>query len=679
MPPTFEPRRFNEGSRDVFPAENAMRRVNQLGPVILEGDGDRPYSLHDLVGMYLEKSEFFLTPDPDQRGDTRLVGAVPQVVSRYPGRSDQQELGTASLVSRIAWTKTGLDLLRYQRQAGFVSLGPVSLQYSYTPQDFIDDFGMTPEAGNSFLDEVPSQGMSSRTTYAERYIQSRSGSRSIRYLSASTPVSVIELEHEEKQHSRGKGEVVLAALGGLGVMSVLASACAPVQVEPTARPTSVPSRTPEPTGTPEPFSLLEATPTLESRPFTLPVNPPEYIPQASGGAFPEGIREVAELDYYRALETLYRQEVGSFLTANLADYQQFLTNYARQNNLDVRQVWNSQFGNDYQMVSAIIKRLFGGRESVYWYSTPGGALSARPDVPSDVNANFIPIELQQGTHADFRWNNEDRHIYLFEVDNLTGKAVSWLNTTTANAASSEGLAQAFEKYVTEIMPTTCLDPEVNQRVLDTFLSDFSFSSLDQALQDRRYFTGYAGFEHGPNWYRMYDLKVLGGYRFSLANQPGFGRNDYAHCILGATPHEVVPIPIIIGVEKDGSWSQTVSIWKSSNPSVAGTRIDIQGSEDADRWIEGMRGEMIIPLIVARYSKPGWERDSVWHVGYDEVLPLLRNPNGYIMKYTRIPTTIGPSASFPEGMPGNLSAMIQDFNLQPGGDVGFFTFQITVRE
>ena len=232
----------------------------------------------------------------------------------------------------------------------------------------------------------------------------------------------------------------------------------------------------------------------------------------------------------------------------------------------------------------------------------------------------------------------------------------------------------------EPMPTTCLKQERNQQVVDQFLQDFGFSSLSIALGDpNKYFTGHAGFENGPSWYRMYDLKVLGGYRFSLVNQPGFGRNDYAYCILGATPHEVVPIPLIIGLERNGRWSQTVLIRQSNNPSVIGKLIDLNSADAIHQWVEGMRDKNIHPLIVARFNQPDWEQDPLWYYGYDAVLPLLRNPNGYIMKYTRIPTTIGPSASFPEGMPGNLSAMIQDFNLQPGGDVGLFTFQITVRE
>ena len=694
MPPTFEPRRFYEEGREVYPAEHARRRVNQRGPVILEDDDGRLTSLHRLVGEFLDKSEFFLHPDPDYQSSIRLAGAVPQVVSNRPWQLNERESGYPSLISRISWAKTGLDLLRYQSQAGFVSLGLDSRHYRYAPQDFIDEFGMTPEEGNAFLDGISRRGVDSGLLFPRRSVRSTYPPNGERYSLFSTPVSVVELEQEERRIRRGKGEVVLAALGGMGIVSVLASACVPVQIEPTGQPTVFPSATPRPTErpTPKPFSLIEATPTVEVRPFTPPINPPEYDPQAAGGAFPEGIRAVAELDYYRALETLYRQEVGSFLTANLAEYQQFLTTYARQNNLDVRQVWNSQFGNDYQMVSAIIKRLSGGRESVYWYATPGGALSARPDVPSVVNSNLVSVELQQGTHADFRWNNEDRNIYLFEVDNSTGEAVSWLNTTTANAASSEGLVQAFESYVREVMPTTGLDPVVNANVGEQFLLDKGFRSMKDALADVNTTSFVAGLSMVGSgerlffrqmWYMSQKMKIIGGYQLSLANQPGYREGDSAYCLLGASPDTPdMVVPIILGVEQNGIWTQAQPLFTEGLRSdVPGSLIRLSNLAEIDDWVQNSRGKVIMPLILLRYDKTTWDRDPSWNIGYDVVLPLLKNPNGYIMRYTNAPSELGAKISRPDGSDwgeqANLIRVISELNNNFGGDIGLIAWQITV--
>lgn len=249
-------------------------------------------------------------------------------------------------------------------------------------------------------------------------------------------------------------------------------------------------------------------------------------------------------------------------------------------------------------------------------------------------------------------------------------------TPTATLARAQTETQT---PVPEPVPTTCLDPEVNNQVVDEFLQDFGSSSLETSLGNpKEYFTGHAGFENGPSWYRIFDLMLLGGYKFSLAEEPGFGRDDSAYCILGASPHlgETV-VPIIIGVERDGQWSQVTYFFKNSLVGVPPKAI-LFSAEDANRWIKESRGKKIHALIVTRYSQPGWERDPLWHVGYDEVLPLLQNPKGYILKYTSIQTEIAPSASFPNGMPG-LRTLIQDLNLQPGGDIGLFSFQITVED
>ena len=245
-------------------------------------------------------------------------------------------------------------------------------------------------------------------------------------------------------------------------------------------------------------------------------------------------------------------------------------------------------------------------------------------------------------------------------------------THTPSPVPTENLTPTLEP-----MPRTCLDPEENQQVVDQFLQDFGYASFEEAVSDHAYFTGYAGFENGPSWYRIYELKVLGGYRFSLAEQAGFGKGDFAHCLLGASPYmDGDPIPVIISVERNGQWSQVTHVYSDEDIGTP-PRAILHSVEQADEWVEEMRGSHIKANVVIRFSEPGWERDPLWHIGYEEVLPLLQNPNGYIMKYTRIPTTIAPSASFPNGVPGSLRLVAEEFYHQAGGDIGFFAFQIFI--
>ncbi len=233
----------------------------------------------------------------------------------------------------------------------------------------------------------------------------------------------------------------LLVVGGI-VMSA-SSACVVPEVSPTSRPTEKSiaievAPTPEPTQSPE----IATTPTTTWEGYPLPVNPPEYVPEAAGGVFPEGIREVAVIDKYRALLTLSRQEGETFLAATDGEYKTILDEFAQTHNLEVKQVWNDEFGDSYQMVSVVMKAADDGNNVVYWFATEGGALSARPDLPSEENSKFAMVPIPEGMHAEWRWG-EDENIYMYAVDDETGEAIAWFNTTQADASSEESLNKSW--------------------------------------------------------------------------------------------------------------------------------------------------------------------------------------------------------------------------------------------
>lgn len=241
----------------------------------------------------------------------------------------------------------------------------------------------------------------------------------------------------------------------------------------------------------------------------------------------------------------------------------------------------------------------------------------------------------------------------------------------------------------EPLPTTCLDPEAIEQVRQDFLQFRGFSSVDDVLSGVTRWEGYAGLENGPSWYIFSNLKALGGYRISLEGLQGFGEGDFANCLIAAQPRlgEEYLIPIIVGLQRGGEWSQSAVLSQRSfdlSPAAPGERLDLNSPEEADRWIESLRGEdggreiEIYPLVVVRYDKPDWERDPLWYFGYDQVLPLLQAEEGYIMRYTRNPSLLGESMYLPDGRPwGEATTFAEVVPALKNWDIAMFAWQITV--
>lgn len=278
-------------------------------------------------------------------------------------------------------------------------------------------------------------------------------------VSLAVPLALAKAQAVEREfHLTPKEKSVLAtfktkvrkAALGLATFSLVASACtseAKPNVSPTPFNTEPVSTEVSPTQTPttEPTPEILATATETFTPFTPPVNPPEFTPGGAGGEFPEGVREQAEIDRYRALLVLARQEGRTIFGATDEEVKQQLNAFAEETNIEVKQEWNGKFGDEYQLVSVNVRTNPDGAQSVFWFATPGGALSARPDVPSEEDSTLIEVPIEFWYFPEFRWG-DDKNIYMYKVPGGTNFtfAQSWFNTTRANYLTDGGLESAWE-------------------------------------------------------------------------------------------------------------------------------------------------------------------------------------------------------------------------------------------
>lgn len=267
----------------------------------------------------------------------------------------------------------------------------------------------------------------------------------------------------------------------------------------------------------------------------------------------------------------------------------------------------------------------------------------------------------------------------------------WIGLDASGKAVIAFNREAQDWSVSEFVPTSCLDEEQNQEVINQFLEDYGYTSLEDAVSNvsTEFFrAGLSIVRNGGEfyrqmWYMGFDMKIIGGYAFSLEHQPGFNNGDIAVCLLSASPNLGSTVaPILLGLERHGTWSQAnVLMVAGASQSVSGQRIDLPHLEDALAWIQASRNRVIDPLILLRFDRLNWEKDPSWHVGYEATLPLLKNPDGYIMRYTQNPTELGPRIKGIDGKPwgegANLYRVISELNRDPGGDIGLFAWQITL--
>lgn len=261
----------------------------------------------------------------------------------------------------------------------------------------------------------------------------------------------------------------------------------------TQMPTeSVPptENSPTPTETPKATATTEVTPEILAKPteslvavFSSPTDPPEYMEDGAGNPSVESIKKQAEIDRYRALLVLARQEgeIISGMTDSAVKEQ--LDFFAKQTKVEVEQEWNGKSGNDYQMVSVNIRMNNDGTQTVFWFATKGGALSARPDIPPTLDSELKGINVPLGKHAEFRWG-DDRNIYMFLVDDINHQAEAWFNST---APAEEGAVMAgkweiFTKVTPEMIERLAGELECAQFFHQACIEEYIYSPGDFDFQ-----------------------------------------------------------------------------------------------------------------------------------------------------------------------------------------------------
>jgi hypothetical protein len=182
--------------------------------------------------------------------------------------------------------------------------------------------------------------------------------------------------------------------------------------------------------TPEPTAEILGEPTEVVESVIPADNPPLFVQAEQGGEFPEGVKQQAEKDKYLALLALAREKGIRVQGATDADVYQQLDEFAQANNLEVKQVWNQQFGDQYRMASAIIETQADGSAKVYWYSTEGGAFSGWPNLPSTEDSQLYGIETSKDFYPVFMWG-EDGNPYMYLVARSSNKAVVWFRQAQA--------------------------------------------------------------------------------------------------------------------------------------------------------------------------------------------------------------------------------------------------------
>jgi len=229
---------------------------------------------------------------------------------------------------------------------------------------------------------------------------------------------------------------------------------------------------------------------------------------------------------------------------------------------------------------------------------------------------------------------------------------------------------------------SCLDGPTNQFVLDQFLDEYGYKSWDEAVNFRppqpcEICTGYGTFaEHPGVMHFDTDLRVIGGYEFSLEHQSGFEKNDTAVCLLGITPLVDEPVPIIVGIEKNGSYHDLLPFFNYPPPGAMKVEFHSESGtiEDVSIKVASMKNKIILPLMPVKYGSTNWDFDPVW-IGkyYEQAETLLRNPNAYIIRNITDEGRIAPKAI------DFLSKMMPLLDRSPGGDVGFLARQISVEK
>ena len=213
--------------------------------------------------------------------------------------------------------------------------------------------------------------------------------------------------------------MVLAACMQGGGGEVMTPTDTGVSTGPTPVATEVISA--EPTFVPEEIVITPTPPDVNS--FVPAVNPPEY--QASGGEYSQGAEAVAENNFYKSVYGLYTQEEGAETFDSEELFREAMDEYLVEKGLTVMQ---SESPVEGQVLSLITSK---DLKSFYAYVTSEGAMrTSRLDI-GDNESTLHKFDLPNGTSLGMTWKQEGgvENAYYFAVDEASGQAVAWINTS----------------------------------------------------------------------------------------------------------------------------------------------------------------------------------------------------------------------------------------------------------
>lgn len=329
-----------------------------------------------------------------------------------------------------------------------------------------------------------------------------------------------------------------------------------------------------------------------------------------------------------------------------------------------------------------------------------GEFFDRPDAqPQNRPWQWVNIAMPDGTMGvPYYPPGEEFHTILAVPEGESSKEVdvrayrygvtgTWIDPRTGTEytntlASETPVPEATTEPPTEstadgdsAFAASCLDSEAQQLVIEKFLSEKGYLSIETALNDfadkhpeEVATIGYGGLGSGgiDEWFMDFTGLVVGGYRIPLGVDDGF-----AQCMLLAHPNYGL-IPLVVGVKFPGEAWSAVTLFGSES----GKADTITSPEQLDNMIDSLSGKAAVPHIILRYRNSGdLENGSPWLNFFPAARRLVSMEDGYIVRFTTNPSLLGRrvSSSVLEGEQADPVSVIRSLN--PSVDLGLFVMDV----
>lgn len=245
----------------------------------------------------------------------------------------------------------------------------------------------------------------------------------------------------------------------------------------------------------------------------------------------------------------------------------------------------------------------------------------------------------------------------------------------------------------EKLPTTCLDQELQEQVVEHFLEVTGNETLEGAIE---------AFKNNPNydpsyslgglnklttqWAKGLDFLNLGGARISISHLPGGKSGDFVQCMfLGNPGMSGIITPVVVGIQRNGEWAQATTLFAKD---YGEPPFNITTPEEFDGLIEDSIGESVGVGVILRFREVGdWNGphsvNTLYKYEEPDVLKELMGIDGsYIQKYTKDPSLLGEPLpprrdGTLAGEKADLREVIQELN--PEVDPGLYISQVRFKE